>query len=103
MALISAKSTELGIDIAQLALDAAPIQVCTLSGAFQCFCAGGKDHNIYLKDASGDQIHDGYFRYTNDVLAEGSSLATVAADFKAFIDAQEFVAMPVQEVMTPLV
>jgi hypothetical protein len=43
---IAEKSTELGIDLAQIALDANEIMTCTNSGVFKCYCAGGEAKNI---------------------------------------------------------
>jgi hypothetical protein len=68
---IAEKSTELGIDLAQIALDNYGVAKCT-------------------HDDNGVKVHNGYFRWSDDTLAEASSLADVETAFKAFIDAQEF-------------
>jgi hypothetical protein len=94
---IEEKSTELGIDLAQIALDANPIYTCTNSGVFKCYCAGGEAKNIYIVD----EIHNGYFRYMTDAFEESTPLATIQADFLAYINGQEFVEIPVADVLTP--
>jgi hypothetical protein len=88
---IAEKSTELGIDLAQIALDKYGVVKCTRDGAFHCFTIkSGEKSNIYLLDDSDVKVHEGFFRWHDDTLAEGSSLAEVESAFKAFIDAQEF-------------
>lgn len=103
MATIADKSTELGIDLEQIALDSITLRKCEKNGSFHCFTANDETHNIYIKDDNGVQIHNGYFRYHNNVLAEGSSLATVEADFKSWLGSQTFVDMPTPDVYTDLV
>lgn len=100
---IAEKSTELGIDLAQIAVDSYKIMKCSNDGVFKCFCAGGQNQNIYIQDDSGNQVHDGYFRYDNAELAETSTLAEVQAEFKAYLDAQEFISMPIADVLEELV
>jgi len=98
---IAEKSTELGQDLAQFALDANQIMTCTQGGAFHCYYAGGENKNIYIFDEDGDKIHNGYFRYMTDAFTESTPLATIQADFLAYINGQEFVEMPVADVLTP--
>jgi hypothetical protein len=72
-------------------LDTYGVAKCTHDGVFHCFTTkGGAAQNIYLNDDNGVKVHNGYFRWHNDTLAESSSLAYVEAAFKGFIDAQEF-------------
>ena len=88
---ISEKSTELGIDLAQIALDSYGVSKCKVNGSFHCFTlTGGEAQNIYIFDDNGVKVHEGYFRWSNDELAEGSDLATVGSALKTFIDSQEF-------------
>lgn len=88
---ISEKSTELGIDLAQIALDQYGLAKCTHDGVFDCFTTkGGKTQNIYLNDDNGVKVHEGFFRWHDDTLAETSTLAEVEAAFKAYIDAQTY-------------
>ena len=88
---IAEKSTELNIDLAQIALDQYGVSKCTLDSAFHCFTIkAGEKQNIIINDDSEVKIHDGYFRWSDDTLAEGSTKAEVETAFKAFIDAQEF-------------
>ena len=88
---ISEKSTELGIDLAQIALDKYGVSKCKVNDTFHCFTTkGGEKSNIYIYDDNEEKIHEGYFRWDDDTLAEGSTLAEVETAFKAFIDAQEF-------------
>ena len=98
---IAEKSTELGIDLAQIALDANQILTCTQEGVFHCYYAGGEAKNIYIKDDNGEQISPSYYRYKTDAFTEETPLATIQADFLAYINAQEFVYMPVPDVLTP--
>lgn len=98
---IAEKSTELGIDLAQIALDANPIMTCKAGGEFHCYYAGGKNKNINIFDDNGNMIHNGYFRYMTDAFDESTPLATIQADFLAYINGQEFVEMPVADVLTP--
>ena len=87
---IAEKSTELGIDLAQIALDQYGVAKCTVNGTYHCFTTkGGEKQNIYILDDNGDKVHDGYTRWHDDTLAEGSSLADVETAFKAHIDAIE--------------
>ena len=96
---IAEKSTELGIDLAQIALDNYGVAKCTHDGAFHCFTTkGGKAQNIYLNDDNGVKVHNGYFRWHDDTLAEASSLADVETAFKAFIDGQEFNAVDTTDI-----
>ena len=82
---IAEKSTELGIDLAQIALDKYGVSKCKVNDAFHCFTTkGGDAQNIYIDG------HSGYFRWSDDTLAETSTLAEVEAAFKAYINAQEF-------------
>lgn len=92
---IGEKSTELGIDLAQIALDTYGVSKCKVNDVFHCFTLKqGAKQNIYILDDNEVKIHQGYFRWDNDTLAENSTLAEVETAFKAFIDAQEF--MPVE-------
>ena len=100
---IEEKSTELGQDLAQIALDANEIMTCTQEGAFHCYYAGGKAKNIYIVDDSGEQISPSYYRYMSDAFEESTPLATIQADFLAYINGQEFVENPVADVLTPKV
>jgi hypothetical protein len=74
---IAEKSTELGIDLAQIALDNYGVAKCTHDGAFHC-------------DDNGVKVHNGYFRWHDDTLSEASTLTDVETAFKAFIDGQEY-------------
>ena len=97
---IAEKSTELGIDLAQIALDKYGVSKCKVDGTFHCFTiTNGEKSNIYLMDDSDEKVHNGYFRWSDDTLAAGSTLAQVETAFKAYIDAQELVEMP-SEVVT---
>ncbi len=98
---IAEKSTELGIDLAQIALDANEIMTCTAGGSFHCYYAGGKAKNIYIIDDNGEQISPSYYRYMNNEFTEETPLATIQADFLAYINGQEFVENPVADVLTP--
>ena len=98
---IAEKSTELNQDLAQFALDANQIMTCTNGGVFKCYCAGAENKNIYIFDDNGDKIHNGYFRYMNNEFTEETTLATIQADFLAYINGQEFIEMPVADVLTP--
>lgn len=96
---IAEKSTELGIDLAQIALDKYGVSKCTVDGSFHCFTLkNGSKQNIYIMDDSDEKVHNGYFRWDDNTLAEGSTLAQVETAFKAFIDAQELVEMPTEVV-----
>ena len=96
---IAEQSTELGIDLAQIALDNYGVAKCTHDGAFHCFTTkGGKAQNIYLNDDNGVKVHNGYFRWHDNTLAEASTLTEVETAFKAFIDAQEFVAVDTTDI-----
>ena len=87
---IAEKSTELGIDLAQIALDTYGVAKRTEDGTYHCFCTkGGIAQNVYILDDNGDKVHDGYFRWADGTLAEGSTLTAVEDAFKAYIDAQE--------------
>ena len=87
---IAEKSTELGIDLAQIALDQYGVAKCKINGTFECFCTkGGETQNVYINDDEGNKVHEGFFRWSDNTLAEGSTLAQVEAAFKAYIDAQE--------------
>lgn len=91
---IAEKSAELGIDLAQIALDNNPLGVCKQDGTHHCFTLKvGENQNIHIKDDNDVKIHDGYFRWSDHELANTSSLAAVETAFKAFIDAQEFIAI----------
>ena len=98
---IAEKSTELGIDLAQISLDANEIMTCTKEGVFHCYFAGGEAKNIYIKDDSGEQISNAYYRYMTDAFTEETPLATIQDDFLAYINGQEFVSMPIPDVLTP--
>jgi hypothetical protein len=88
---IAEKSTELGIDLAQIALDKYGVAKCKVNDAFHCFTTkGGEKSNVYIYDNNDVKIHEGYFRWDDNTLAEGSTLAEVETAFKAFIDAKEF-------------
>ena len=91
---IAEKSTELGIDLAQIALDKYGVAKCTHDGIFHCFTIkGGERQNINIFDDNDVKVHNGYFRWHDNTLAESSSLADVETAFKAFIDGQEFIAV----------
>ena len=98
---IAEKSTELGIDLAQIALDANEIMTCTQEGVFHCYYAGGENKNIYIFEDNGVQISPSYYRYKTEAFEESTPLATIQADFLSYINGQEFVAMPVPDVLTP--
>ena len=98
---IAEKSEELNQNLAQFALDANEIMTCTNGGVFKCYCAGGEAKNIYIFNEDGDKIHNGYFRYKNTEFTEETPLATIQADFLAYINGQEFIEMPVADVLTP--
>jgi len=89
---IAEKSTELGINLAQIALDKYGVSKCKVNDAFHCFTLkGGEKQNIYIFDDSGEKVHQGYFRWDDNTLDENATLAEVETAFKAFIDAQELV------------
>lgn len=100
---IAEKSTELGIDLAQIALDANPIYTCMEGGSFHCYYAGGMNKNIDIKDDNGDIIAkwSKEFRYSNTEFTEFTPLATIKSDFLAYINALEFVALPPKEELIP--
>lgn len=88
---IAEKSTELGINLAQIALDNYGVQKCLKNGVFHCFCTkGGKETNIYILDDNGVKIGKFPFNWDDNTLAENSTLAEVETAFKAYLDAQEF-------------
>jgi hypothetical protein len=88
---IAEKSTELGIDLAQIALDNYGVAKCTHDGAFHCFTIkGGETKNIEIYDDNDVKVHEGYFRWHDNTLDEASTLTDVETAFKAFIDGQEF-------------
>ena len=100
---IAEKSTELGIDLAQLAVDATTYQVHEDENeVFQHFCAN-KEGNIYLKDDSDKRVHNGYFIYISEGLEETATIAEIKADFKAIIDATEYIEMPAAKVYVDLI
>ena len=91
---IAEKSTELGIDLAQIALDKYGVAKCTHDGTFHCFTIkGGERQNINIFDDNDVKVHNGYFRWKDNTLAETSTLTDVETAFKAFIDGQEFIAV----------
>ena len=100
---IAEKSTELGIDLAQIALDSNKIMTITNDGSFQCYCAGGEGKNINVKDASGIIISDGgkYYRYGTFEFTNETTLATIQADFLSKYNALEFHPAPIVDVLTP--
>jgi len=100
---IAEKSTELGIDLAQIALDANEIMTCTCDGAFHCYYAGGENKNIYIKDDNGVTIAkwSKEFRYRTEEFTEETPLATIKADFLSYVNDLEFYPAPVQDVLTP--
>ena len=100
---IAEKSTELGIDLAQIALDANIIVTCSIDGAFDCYCAGGLDQNINICDENGVEISEWNmdFRYKTHAFTEETPLAAIQADFLAYINAQQFVPKQPTEVVTP--
>ena len=100
---IAEKSTELGIDLAQIALDNNPIYTCREGGSFHCYYAGGINKNIYIKDDNNDIIAEWSipFRYSSTEFTEQTPLATIQADFLAYINALEFMALPPKEELTP--
>ena len=97
---IAEKSTELGIDLAQIALDANPIMTCTNGGVFKCYCAGGEAKNIYIIDDNEVNISNAFYRYETNSFIESTPLATIQVDFLAYINAMEFIAMPITDVIT---
>ena len=100
---IQEKSTELGQDLAQIALDANPILTCTKEDVFHCYFAGGENKNINVIDEDGVQISDSskYFRYSSDEFDEETPLATIQADFLSKYNALEFYPAPVADTLTP--
>ena len=100
---IAEKSTELGIDLAQIALDANIIMTCTNDSVFKCYCAGGEAKNINVVDDNGDVISDTshYYRYETEEFVLSTPLATIQADFLAKYNALEFYPAPVADVLTP--
>ena len=100
---IAEKSTELGIDLAQIALDNNPILTCTKDGAFHCYFAGGENKNINVVNEDGEQISSSrnYYRYKTEEFTEETPLATIQADFLAKYNALEFYPMPTTDVLTP--
>ena len=100
---IQEKSTELGIDLAQIALDLNPIMTVNNDNVFQCYCAGGEGKNINVKDAEGVQLSDGgkYYRYSTLDFTNETLLATIQADFLAKYNALEFYPAPIADVLTP--
>jgi len=100
---IQEKSTELGIDLAQIALDANPIMTITNEDVFQCYCAGGEGKNINVKDAEGKQLSDDgkYYRYGTFEFTNETTLATIQADFLSKYNALEFYPAPIADVLTP--
>ena len=109
---IAEKSTELGIDLVQLAIDELTpetgpfLQRLTKDGVFDCFTISkGKkeDQEILIYDDNGVKIHNGFFRYSNVILDENSSLETVEADFRLYLGAEKFKDMPPVKVYIDLV
>ena len=101
---IAEKSTELGIDLAQIALDNYPIQTVKdgSTDAFKCYCAGGENANIYIKDDNGLTIAAwNGLRYMNNSFTLETDLATIQADFLAYVNAKEFVDAPVADIVEP--
>ena len=98
---IGEKSTELGVDLAQIALDANIIKTCTNDGVFKCYCAGGEAQNIYIKDENDIQLSQSYYRYDTTEFTEETPLATIQTDFLAYINGQEFIPNPIPDVVTP--
>ena len=100
---IAEKSTELGINLAQIALDANPIMTCTKEDVFHCYFAGGEAKNINVFNENGEQISNSsnYFRYKTEEFTEETPLATIQADFLAKYNALEFYPMPTPDVLTP--
>ena len=91
---IAEKSTELGIDLAQIALDKYGVSKCKINDAFHCFTTkGGEVQNIYIHDDNDVKVHDGYFRWDDNTLAETTDTPTVKQAFKDYINAQEFIAV----------
>ena len=101
---IGEKSTELGQDLAQFALNENAIKTCVdgVTAAFKCYCAGGEDQNIYIKDENGVQLSEWSmeFRYETYNFTLETPLATIQTDFLTYINALEFVPMPVADVVT---
>ena len=100
---IAEKSTELGIDLAQIALDKNPILTCTEGGVFHCYNAGGINKNIYIEDDNNEVISewDISFRYSTTEFTEETPLATIQADFKSYINGLEFIPLTPKEELTP--
>jgi hypothetical protein len=74
---IAEKSTELGIDLAQIALDANIIMtVKDGDDVFKCYCAGGEAKNINVVDDNGVVISDTskYYRYGTFEFTEETTL-----------------------------
>ena len=102
---IGEKSTELGIDLAQIALDANIIKTCVdgVTAAFKCYCAGGEAHNIDVVNENGIIISDSskYYRYETTEFTLETPLATIQADFISKYNALEFYPAPIPDVVTP--
>jgi hypothetical protein len=88
---IGEKSTELGIDLAQIALDTYGVVKCLEGGSFHCFTTTEKNALIAILDDNGNRLHRGSFKWNDDALAENSTLAIVEQAFKDYIDAQELI------------
>lgn len=100
---IAEKSTELGIDLAQIALDNNPIYTCMQGDVFHCYYAGGKVKPIDVYDNNGVLLSDtrnSYF-YSTESFTESTPLATIEADFKSWYNAKEFFVKPVSDDITP--
>jgi hypothetical protein len=92
---IGEKSTIDNKDYAQIALDSYGVQRCLKDGVFHCFCtSGGKNTHIFIKDESGNKVHQKSLRWSNHDLPSSSTLATVEQAFKDYINAQELVEKP---------
>lgn len=87
---IGEKSTELGIDLAQIALVKYGVGKCSKNGSFHCFTAKDGEQNIFIFNADDVPLHSGSFKWENDVLAEDASIIEVETAFKNFINTQEF-------------
>ena len=92
---IADKSIELGIDLAQIALDKYGVNKCTNGETFKHFCSPEHGSNIKILDDNGEVIHSGYFRWSDDTLAESTTVEGVGIAFKEWLEGQEFIEMPV--------
>ena len=98
---IAEKSTELGIDLAQLVLNKQPLGVCKENGLFHCFTFKyGEKTNIRIINENEDLIAkwDNTFRWSDDTLAENSTKEQVETAFKSYVNGLEF--LPLYAIVT---